>query len=95
MHTFTELERSESEIQEDDRETAAGLWGQGYNEDALAHVLKRDYGVDKYRYKRLTTNSHELKELREFCGRGLLGLQLLPAAQHANARGIFAKPSRP
>lgn len=28
LHTFTKLERSESEIQEDDRETTAGLWGQ-------------------------------------------------------------------
>lgn len=29
--------------------------------------IERPHGVDKYRYKRLTTNSHELKELREFC----------------------------
>lgn len=28
--------------------------------------IERSHGVDKYRYKRLTTNSHELKELREF-----------------------------
>lgn len=28
--------------------------------------IERPHGVDKYRYKRLTTNSHELKELREF-----------------------------
>jgi transposase InsO family protein len=29
--------------------------------------IERPHGVDKYRYKRLTTHSHELKELREFC----------------------------
>lgn len=28
--------------------------------------VERPHGVDKYRYKRLTTNSHELAELREF-----------------------------
>ena len=28
--------------------------------------IERPHGVDKYRYKRLTTNSHMLKELREF-----------------------------
>lgn len=28
--------------------------------------IERPHGVDKYRYKRLTTNSHELRELREF-----------------------------
>jgi transposase InsO family protein len=28
--------------------------------------IERPHGVDKYRYKRLTTNSHELQELREF-----------------------------
>jgi transposase InsO family protein len=28
--------------------------------------IERPHGVDKYRYKRLTTNSHELAELREF-----------------------------
>lgn len=28
--------------------------------------IERPHGVDKYRYKRLTTNSHDLKELREF-----------------------------
>jgi transposase InsO family protein len=28
--------------------------------------IERPHGVDKYRYRRLTTNSHELKELREF-----------------------------
>lgn len=28
--------------------------------------IERPHGVDKYRYKRLTTNSHELKELRDF-----------------------------
>lgn len=28
--------------------------------------IERPHGVDKYRYKRLTTNSYELKELREF-----------------------------
>ena len=28
--------------------------------------IERPHGVDKYRYKRLTTHSHELKELREF-----------------------------
>lgn len=28
--------------------------------------IERPHGVDKYRYKRLTTNSHELSELREF-----------------------------
>ena len=29
--------------------------------------IERPHGVDKYRYKRMTTNSHELKELRNFC----------------------------
>lgn len=29
--------------------------------------VERPHGVDKYRYKRLTTNSHEMNELREFC----------------------------
>ena len=29
--------------------------------------VERPHGVDKYRYKRLTTNSHELGELRGFC----------------------------
>jgi transposase InsO family protein len=29
--------------------------------------IERPHGVDKYRYKRLTTNSHELAELRAFC----------------------------
>ena len=29
--------------------------------------VERPHGVDKYRYKRMTTNSHELQELREFC----------------------------
>lgn len=29
--------------------------------------IERPHGVDKYRYKRLTTNSYELRELREFC----------------------------
>lgn len=28
--------------------------------------IERPHGVDKYRYKRLTTNSHNLQELREF-----------------------------
>ncbi len=28
--------------------------------------IERPHGVDKYRYKRLTTNSHELTELRQF-----------------------------
>lgn len=28
---------------------------------------ERPHGVDKYRYKRLTTNSHEKAELQEFC----------------------------
>lgn len=28
--------------------------------------IERPHGVDKYRYKRLTTNSHELRELKEF-----------------------------
>ncbi|MGH9856441.1 MAG: integrase core domain-containing protein [Acidobacteriota bacterium] len=28
--------------------------------------IERPHGVDKYRYKRLTTNSHEFRELREF-----------------------------
>jgi len=28
--------------------------------------IERPHGVDKYRYKRMTTNSHELAELREF-----------------------------
>jgi transposase InsO family protein len=28
--------------------------------------IERSHGVDKYRYKRLTTNSHELRELRKF-----------------------------
>lgn len=29
--------------------------------------IERSHGVDKYRYKRLTTNSHERTELQEFC----------------------------
>lgn len=29
--------------------------------------IERSHGVDKYRYKRLTTNSHERAELQEFC----------------------------
>lgn len=29
--------------------------------------IERPHGVDKYRYKRLTTNSHERTELIEFC----------------------------
>lgn len=29
--------------------------------------VERPHGVDKYRYKHLTTNSHQLAELREFC----------------------------
>jgi transposase InsO family protein len=29
--------------------------------------IERPHGVDKYRYKRLTTNSHEIDELRAFC----------------------------
>lgn len=29
--------------------------------------IERPHGVDKYRYKRLTTNSHERAELQEFC----------------------------
>ena len=29
--------------------------------------IERSHGVDKYRYKRLTTNSHERAELIEFC----------------------------
>jgi transposase InsO family protein len=29
--------------------------------------IERPHGVDKYRYKRLTTNSHEKAELKEFC----------------------------
>lgn len=29
--------------------------------------IERPHGVDKYRYKRLTTNSHERAELIEFC----------------------------
>lgn len=29
--------------------------------------IERPHGVDKYRYKHLTTNSHELSELRSFC----------------------------
>lgn len=34
--------------------------------------IERPHGVDKYRYKRLTTNSHELAELREFCAEDCL-----------------------
>lgn len=29
--------------------------------------IERSHGVDKWRYKRMTTNSHKLSELREFC----------------------------
>lgn len=29
--------------------------------------IERPHGVDKYRYQRLTTNSHERAELQEFC----------------------------
>lgn len=37
------------------------------NSPYLNGRIERPHGVDKYRYKRLTTNSHELQELREFC----------------------------
>lgn len=29
--------------------------------------IERPHGVDKYRYRRMTTNSHDRAELREFC----------------------------
>ena len=29
--------------------------------------IERSHGVDKWRYKRMTTGSHKLQELREFC----------------------------
>lgn len=29
--------------------------------------IERPHGVDKWRYRRMTTNSHKLSELREFC----------------------------
>lgn len=34
--------------------------------------VERPHGVDKYRYKRMTTNSHEYSELVEFCNEDCL-----------------------
>lgn len=54
----------------------AALWLESHNIEHLRippsspHLngrIERSHGVDKYRYKRLTTNSHEKAELKEFC----------------------------